>query len=187
MSSEVGFKGNFFVLTPTNPASVPNGSIFLDSTNGNSLTTKDTTGASAPIGAVSSNNIFIKQMQAAGAIAINRPVSKLSNGKIEAAEADIIAAGDYIGYALQAASADGDLINVLCVGANLIGALTGLGYTPGDEVYLSQDGNGFTNDPNTLPVGTDAVIKLGIADCSAGAASTVVNDLIVFSEVVSRP
>ena len=181
-----GFKGNFMVLDPIAPPSVPNGSVFIDSTNANAASIKDTGGIVTPINAASSN-IFIKQMQADGVISINRPVSKQTNGRVIAADSDLANGQDLCGFALQAAAAPGDLINVLCIGANLQNAIVGLGYVPGDEVYLSESGSGFTNDPNSFTGGDDSIIKVGIADCAAGVASGVAVDLIVFSEVIARP
>jgi hypothetical protein len=159
--------------------------VFIDSTNANAASIKDTGGVVFPLNA-GSTNIFIKQMQADGAIAINRPVSKLANGRVIAADSDLASGQDYCGFALQAAAAPGDLINVLCVGAVLANAVFGLGYAPGDEIYLAETG-GFTNDPNSFTGGDDSIIKVGIADCAAGVASGVAVDLIVFSEVIARP
>ena len=181
-----GFKGNYMVLTPIAPPSVPNGSVFIDSTNANAASIKDTGGIVTPINAASTN-IFIKQMQSDGVISINRPVSKKANGRVVAADSDSATGQDYCGFALQAAAGAGVLINVLCVGANLQGAVTGLGFAPGDEVYLSETGSGFTNNPASFTGGDDSIIKVGIADCAAGVASVTAVDLIVFSEVVARP
>lgn len=186
MSNEVGFKANFIFLQPTDPSVVPNGSVFLDSTNGNSMSVKSSGGVTAPISTATGSELFIKQMQASGPIGLKKSVSKRPDGKVEQADSDAADGQKVVGYALQSASADGDLIDVFCLGANLAGALTGLGYTPGDEVYLSETG-GYTNDPNSFTGGNDSIIRVGIADCSAGTASGTVTDLIAFTEVVARP
>lgn len=183
--SNVGFKANFIVLTPSLPSAIPNGAVFIDSTNADAMSVKGTGGAVSPIGSTGSN-IFIKQMQAAGVIATNMPVSKRPDGKIEQADSDAATGQEVVGFALAAAAGNGSLINVLCVGANIAGALTGLGFTPGQEVYLSEN-SGYTNDPNSFTGNNDSIIRLGVADCAAGAASTVVTDLIVFTEVIVRP
>lgn len=181
----VKMKATVLVLEPIAPGDAPPGSVYLDQTAGNSLSTKSTGGAEEPIGAVpTSSNIFFKQMEAADAIAINRPVAKLSNGKIVQADSD--GEQNIIGYALAAASADGDLINVLTLGANLANAVTGLGFAPGEEIFLDESG-GYTNDPDTFSGNDDSIIKVGIADCAAGVASATATDLICFAEVIARP
>lgn len=185
--AKAGVRAPYVFLDPVAPAGVPNGALFLDSTNGNTPTVKGTGGNVDPISPVATSNILIKQMQAAGAIALNRPVSKRADGKIEFADSDSISGQNVVGFAQQVATADGDLINVLCVGANIVGAITGLGFTPGQEIYLSEDGLGYSNDPGSFTGNNDSIIKVGIADCAAGTASATASDLILFPEVVARP
>ena len=186
MSGEVGFKMNFVVLQPTNPSAVPNGSVFIDSTNADTASVKGTGGIVDPIGVTGGTSLFIKQMQAASAITLNHPVSKKPNGKIEEADSDAPEGQNIIGFALSAAAADGDLINVLCVGANITNGIFGLGFTPGDEIFLGESG-GYTDDVTTFTGNDDSIIKVGIADCATGAASATATDLIIFPEVVARP
>lgn len=181
----IGIKVDFVQLSPIAPANVPNGSLFMDSTNADTSTVKETNSAITPIGATGSN-IFIKEMQADGAILLHRPVSKKSNGRIVQADSDGINAQTFVGYALAAATGAGDQISVLCAGANLAGALTGLGFTPGDEIFLSETSS-YTNDPASFTGGNDSIIRVGIADCAGGVASAVATDLIVFAEVIARP
>jgi len=181
----VKMKTTALILDPISPAQAPAGSIYLDQSAGNTLSTKSTGGSEEPIGSVpTSSNIFFKQMEAAGVIAVNRPVAKLANGKIVQADSD--GEQNIIGYSLAAASADGDLINVLTLGANLANAIQGLGFTPGEEIFLDESG-GYTNDPDTFSGNDDSIIKVGVADCAAGVASGVATDLICFAEVVARP
>jgi hypothetical protein len=125
-------------------------------------------------------------MQIDGPIAINRHVSKKSNGRIIQADSDNPDGQQVVGVALQAGATAGDLINVLCVGANLAGALTGLGFAPGEEIYLSE-ASGFTNNPNSFTGGDDTIMKVGVADCAAGVASGTAVDLISFPEIIARP
>lgn len=181
----IGFKSKFISIVPSTPASVPNNTIFIDSTNSNQATFKDGTGNVGVIGAVSSSNIFIKQMQASVAMPINTPVSKLANGKIVHADSDAANGQEYVGITLAGAAIDG-LVSVILPGANIVGALTGLGFTPGQEVFLGENG-GFTNNPSTFTGDNDSIIRVGIADCSAGNASGTVTDLIAFTEIVARP
>jgi hypothetical protein len=182
----VGVKVNFFVMTPMTPGTAPNGSIFLDSTNGNALTIKNTNGVIEEVTSSSSTNLFIKQMVASGPIAIKKPVSKRSDGKIQQADSDAAQGQAFVGVSLDSAAADGDVIQVLLVGANIENAISGLGFTPGSEVYLSETG-GYTDDPDAFTGDDDSIIKVGIADCAGGIASPTAVDLIIFPEVVVRP
>jgi hypothetical protein len=181
-------KARSVVLEPSTPADAPNGSVFIDSSNLNTLSTKTTSGLVVPIQDVgaATTSLFIKQMEADDAIPVRTPVSKLPSGKIIAADADAILGQKFIGYSLAAAAAAGEIINVLTVGANVDGAIAGLGFTPGDDVYLSPVG-GYTNNPADLSDLSNSVVKVGVADCPAGAASSVATDLIVFAEVIARP
>lgn len=179
------FKALYLVLTPTNPLNVPSGSVFIDETNANAMSLKDTTGSVGQITSTTAANLFIKQMQATGIIVKHRPVSKMASGLVIAADSDLAGGQQVIGFALDNAN-DGDLFNVLCTGPNLIDALTGLGYTPGQDIFLSEDGLGFTNDPNSFTGDNDSIIRVGIADCAAGTASSTATDLIAFAQVIVR-
>jgi len=181
----IGFKSKFINIVPSTPASVPVNTLFIDSTNSNQATFKDGSGNVGVIGAVSASNIFIKQMQSSAIIPINTPVAKLADGKIVIADADGVNAQVYIGVTMGAAVVNG-LVAVLLVGANIAGALTGLGFTPGQEIFLGENG-GFTNDTSTFTGDNDSIIRVGIADCASGIASAAVTDLIAFTEVVARP
>lgn len=185
MSGEIGFKSKFINIVPSLPASVPNNTLFIDSSNSNQATFKDGSGNVGVIGAVSASNIFIKQMQSSVVLAVNTPVAKLANGKIINADSDTVNGQVYIGITMGTAVVDG-LVSVLLVGANIAGALTGLGYTPGQEIFLGENG-GFTNNVSTFTDGDDSIIRVGIADCTSGNASGTVTDLIAFTEVVARP
>lgn len=182
----VGVKVDFIQLTPVNPASVPNGCVFLDASNGNVATVKSTGGTSDPVGNTSSDNLFIKQMQIDGPIEVNKPVSKKANGRIVQGDSDSADGQMIVGMSLEAGLNAGDFINVFCIGANLAGALAGLGMTPGQEVFLSETG-GYTTDANSFTGNNDTIMKVGIADCAAGAASGTAVDLISFPEIVTRP
>jgi len=178
----VGVQANFVVLVPSTPSGIPNNSVFVDSTNGNAATFKDNTGATTVVTNPAAS-FLSKQMQAYGPIPVNSPVSKRTDGYIELADANAVGGMDLIGWNTQAAIAMGDLITVICVGPNLVGAITGLGFAVGDEVYVSETG-GYTNDPSTL-TNMDAIIKVGVADCAAGVASATATDLVCFPDVVA--
>lgn len=175
------FKCQYVVLDPVAPGSVPVGALFLDSTNGNAATVKTTGGGLEPTGS-GATNLFVKQMVAGGAIAVNKPLSKRPDGKVVQGDADGVNTKNQCGFSQSAASADGDLINVLCNGPNIVGALTGLGFASGDTIYMSQTG-GYTNDGTSFTNNDDRIIKLGIADCAAGVASATATDLIAFTQV----
>lgn len=182
------FKMTHLILEPVTSASVPNNSIFLDSSNLNQLTIKDSTGTLSVVsgGGGSGSNLFVKQMIAGEAFAINKPLSKRSDGKVIAADSDGVSTQRIIGHSLQASGGNNAPVNVLCLGANLAGALTGLGFAPGDEIFLGESG-GYTNSVNSFSGDNDSIIKVGIADCAAGVANSAATDLVIFTEVVLRP
>lgn len=188
MSGEMAsIRVQFVQLSPVNPAQVPAGALFLDNTNSDIATIKSVSNIVAPVETGDpAGSLFIKKMMASAAFSANRPLGKLTNGKVVDADSDGVPGADnFCGYSLQAATADGDLIDVLCPGPNLAGALTGLGFSTGQEIYLSQD-SGYTNDPGTLVGNNDSIIKLGIADCAASTATGTAVDLIAFSSIISR-
>ena len=178
-------KGLFLVLEPTVSTNVPNGSVFINAANGNTLSSRDNNGNVFPLVPTTAENMFLKQMQVVGPIAINVPVSKRPDGKIEAGDSDSEFGQRICGYSLQAATMADELITVLCIGANIPNALAGLGYGPGQDVFLSEDG-GYTNTDN-FTGSNDSIIKVGMADCAAGAANTTATDLIAITEVLLRP
>ena len=160
--------------------------MYLDSAGGNAATVKGTGGSSTPIGATSSSDLLIKSKQnkSGVTIAANKPVALMPGGGIIAADSDGAGAQVVIGITL-AAILDDALGNVSLVGPGVVGCVAGLGFAPGDAVYLSETG-GYTNDLNSLTGGNDSIIRIGYADCAAGAASVTATDLILFSEVLSR-
>lgn len=178
-------KAKAIILEPVNSSEVPNGAIFLDASNSNAATIKSVAGDAKTISEMGSA-IFFKQMVAGGAFPAKTPISKRPDGKIIAADSDATDAQTVIGYSMEVASGDGVLINVLLIGANLVGAITGLGFAPGDDVFLSET-SGYTNDPGSFTGDNDSIIKVGIADCAAGIASATAVDLVARMEVVLRP
>lgn len=183
MSIQIRVKA--LIMEPITAAEAPVGSLYLDADNSNAPTIKSSGGVPAPINSADTS-MFLKQMQAGGPIPNRVPVSKRPDGKIIEADSDAVNAQNFIGFSMQVASANGDLINVLTVGANIENAILGLGFVPGDEIYLSEN-MGYTNDPASFTGNNDSIIKVGIADCSAGIASSTAKDLIAFSAVVARP
>lgn len=183
--SGVGIKVDFVKLQPASPSNVPNGALFLDTSNASVASVKGTNGVVATLGTTGSN-IFIKQMQAGGAFLTGQPLAKLANGKVIAGDADGAQAQQIVGYALADAAQDGDLVNVLCIGANLAGAILNMNFSVGDTIYLSKTG-GYTNDLSDFTDYNETIMKVGIADCAAGLANPNAVDLISFAEVITRP
>jgi hypothetical protein len=167
------------------PAEQPNNALFIDSSS-NELSNKDSSGSTAPLAATASP--FNKQMQSGivGTIAANTPVAKLSaNGKIAPAGSDTVNAQEYVGITLEDFVGYDSLGLVHCTGPNIAGVLPS-GFVPGDEVFLNE-GGGYISDPALFTGSNDSIIRLGIADCAAGAASAIATDLILFPEVIARP
>lgn len=181
-------KATAIVLEPVPPASVPVGSIYNDSTNAGTFTNKSVTGDVVPVGASTASSIMVKMKRniTGSTIPAYKRVALLSNGSICLADSDNPSAMTDIGLALDAI-ADGDYGRVLLNGANADGALTGLGYTTGQTVFLSKTPGVLTNDANSFDPNTDTIMKVGIADCAGSDASATATDLIMVIEVYSRP
>lgn len=141
------------------------------------------------ISSTGGSNLLSKQMQNLSGVTIPAgvPIAKMPNGSIARADSD--GAGglqNFIGIS-GASIADATQGAVILVGANLAGVITGLGFAPGQDIYLSESG-GYTNTPATaFSNNDDSIIKIGVADCAAGAASSTATDLIMFPTVEVRP
>lgn len=184
MADYAKIRTNAVVLNPVTAASVPeNSAIFADSVGG-SISSRESGGGVDTVGGGSST--YKKLMQSTGAIAAGRPVSKLANGKIVEADSDAINGQEFIGITLEAFLGVDDIKQVLLLGSNAVGVLTGLGFTPGDDIFLGESG-GYTDDTTGFTGSNDSIIKIGVADCAAGAASGTATDLVIFPEVLARP
>jgi len=182
------FKAEVLIMEPTAPGNAPANSVFLDSANSNALSTKTSADANVQVGAASSSDIMIKNMQnlSGSAIPAGKPVSKRADGSIIAADSDAVDGQRYIGITLDAIN-NNATGRVLLVGPNVANAVQGLGFTPGQDIYISEAGGGYTNNAGSFTGNNDSIIKVGIADCAAGVANGIATDLIMFSEVVIRP
>lgn len=109
-------------------------------------------------------------------------VEKLATGGIQPATAASV--NEMIGVALDAILAAG-FGRIKLLGENVAGAIAGLGFTPGQELYLGNAG-GYTSDPNSVP-GTSTLWRIGIADCGDHIISATATDLIMFATPVLRP
>ena len=118
-------------------------------------------------------------------IPIHTAVSKSSNGTIVTADSDAAQGQQAIGVTLEQI-ANNTFGRIGLVGRNVPGALTGLGITSGQDVYISETA-GFTNDPNSFTGDDDTVIFIGIADSADGVASGTATDLIMVRQVLVTP
>lgn len=186
MTTLAAVNARYIMLIPVDPSEVPNGALFLDANDGGAAKVKATGGNVDSIGS-GATNLFVKPMVTDGAFASGQPVAKKSNGKVVAADSDGISGEqNQIGFAMQASSGPDLLVNVLTCGPNVAGALTGMGFAPGQEVYLGEAG-GYVAANHAYQDGDDRIIRLGIADCPGGVASGVATDLVAFTEVIVNP
>lgn len=176
----------YIQLVPSTPGEVPNGAFFLDSTDGNLPKVKEMGGSVEPITSGASN-YFVKAMITDGAFPAGQPLAKKGNNRVVASDSDGVAGQqNQMGFALQESTGAGQTVNVLLNGPNLVGALTSLGFTPGQEVYLGENG-GYVASVNAFQDADDRIIRLGIADGPAGADGGPATDLIAFTEVIVNP
>lgn len=176
------------VLNPVAPAAVPeNNALFVNSANANIFTNKDNSGTTVEVVSAEASALK-KQMQSgfAGVIPALTPIAKLPSGKIVPADTDEVSSQTFVGITLESFAALNSLGIVQLVGPNVPAVLTSLGFAPGDEIFLGETG-GYTNNPDSFTGNNDSIIRIGIADCTAGAASVTADDLILFTEVIARP
>jgi hypothetical protein len=128
-----------------------------------------------------------KQMEnkSGSQIDAGKPVSKKADGTIVQADSDSTDGQRFVGIA--AVNIPHNTIGtVYLVGQNIPGVITGFGFAPGDDVFVSESGE-YTNDPNSFSGGNDTITRIGIADCVAGTASPVAVDIITFAEIMVTP
>jgi len=181
-------KTTALVLEPTTSAAVPTGAIYNDASNSGTFTNKSVTGDVQPIGASTSSSVMVKMKRnTTGAqIAAYKRVAILTDGSICLADSDDPLAMKDIGLTLDAI----DHLSygrVLLNGANADGALAGLGYSTGQDVFLSKTPGGLTNNISAFDPATDTIMRVGTADCANNDTSFVATDLIMTIEVYSRP
>lgn len=176
------------VFEPITAASAPAGSIFNDSTNANAFTNKTTGGVVNPVGETSSADFLVKyKLNSTGsAISAYKRVALIPGGSIVLADSDNPSAMKDIGIAIEAIN-PGEYGRVLLNGANAAGALTGLGFTTGENVYLSKTPGMLTNTTVGFDPNVDTIMRVGTADCATNTASSAATDLIMTVEVYSSP
>lgn len=116
---------------------------------------------------------------------IGQPVAKTSLGELVLADSDNANQKRFVGIALESWAA-GESPNVLLSGMNIKGILNGLGFAPGDEIFIGETAGTYTNNPGAFTGSDDDIIKVGIADCEESVASSTATDLIMTSTVESR-
>jgi hypothetical protein len=187
MANYARVRTDALILNPVDQNTVPTNSLYVDLTSG-TLTSINGVGAPSPV-TESTATLFKKQMQSghSGAIASGTPLSKRPDGRIIPTDSDLAGAQQYIGIALESFPAIGSLGLVLLIGPNAAGALTSLGFTPGQEIFVGQTTGGYISDLSSLTGDDDSIIQVGIADCGAGVASATATDLIMSPNIISRP
>jgi hypothetical protein len=184
MTTYAKIRTNAVVFNPVSTDTTPN---TLFANNSGTLSSTDGSGGTAPITRSADAAYGIKLMQAHETIRVGKTVSKRSDGTIVEAESDVAGRQQPVGIALVAFASAGDQGNVLLFAPNAPGVLTGLGFTPGDDIYVGETTGGYVNDITPFTGNDDSLIKVGVADCAAGAASGVVTDLIMITLVIARP
>lgn len=181
-------KTSAIILVPIPAAQAPANSIFSNSGDSNAFTNKTFSSESIPVGAVSSADAFAKRARnmTGEELPANVPVSRASDGSVVRADSDAAQGQRPIGVTLEVI-ADGDYGLVGLVGRNLAGALAGFEFTPGQDLYVSEDGNGYTADPDSFTGGDDSLILIGIADCASDEMGTDAPDLILLRQILVRP
>lgn len=178
------------ILQPIPAGNAVPGELYRDQDNADVLTDQNTGGGDTPVGAASSDSVMtkLKQNKSGVTILAGTPVALLANGGIIKADSDGVTSQVLIAISIDEILNDEEG-RVALIGPNIRNAIQGLGFTPGQPVYLNQDGSnrGFTTNLGDLTGNDDSIIKIGYADCAPGAASATADDLIVAHEVIALP
>jgi hypothetical protein len=164
---------------------VPNNAIYSDNTAAGAMSNKTPGGSTVQVVAAASD-LFVKQKQnlSGETIPNGKPVALLANGSVARADSDTPVDSLFIGIAME------DILNgatgkVLVIGPNVAGAVTGMGFAPGDQVLLAEDRT-YTNTLASFTGNNDRILRVGYADCAPGAASATATDLIVSYEIIAE-
>jgi hypothetical protein len=181
----IPFKCQYVIETPTPASAVPANSLFVNSSNLDIFSVRNSGGIVSELATSVSTNPFIKSMQSGGLFPINVPLTKLPNGTVVLADSNSAGAGSFCGYSTEPSLVIGQEVVIMCCGPNITSALSGLGFAPGDMIYINENG-GYTNDPSTFTGDNDTLVRVGLADCAGGPlASPIADDLITFHEYVA--
>lgn len=178
-------QAKYLVLEPASSSEVPNGCLFLDQGNGNILSQKSATGVVGVISSSANSNPMIKQMVSGETFPTGKPLAKRPDGKVVLADSDDPTRTTFIGWSMTASLAMNSVVSVMAIGVNLPGILSGLGFTPGDRVYMGEIPGTYTNNPDGFTGSNDDVYQLGIADCPSGVAQNAATDLIASPRYVT--
>ena len=174
-------KGNALVLPISYPSANPLGSVYTDGTNSNVLTFKDYANINTPLigGTLISSEIFtkIKKNTSGSSIPAYTTVAVKTDGTICPAESDVPASTKVIGSTLEPISS-GDYGAVRLMGASAPNMVDGMGFAPGDIIYVGSTPGSLTNAIETI-IGEVKIV--GIADCATDIQSSMATDLILSS------
>lgn len=179
------FRTEAVVFDPIAGGDAPNNSIYSDSNNANAFSSKSSAGVENPV--VAASDAFIKRAQNTTGVSITalKAVSKSTDGSIVLADSDSAQGQRVYGVALETI-ANNAYGRIGLVGRNVPGALTGLGFSVGDSIFISQTA-GFTNDPNTFTDDNDTITFIGIADCADNTTSAIATDLVMIRQEILAP
>jgi hypothetical protein len=116
-----------------------------------------------------------------------QPLCKAPDGKGYKSGSDGANRQNVHAIALQSAAGVDSIIDVALISYNLAGALTGLGFAPGDKVFIGETPGSFVNTISAFSGNNDSILWAGWADCADGVADTQATDLIYDFEVIGRP
>lgn len=173
---------------PTTPAAQPINSIFVDSTNSNVFSNKTTGGTTSPIGSTSSADYLVKyKRNSSGSfIPAYRRVALMPDGSVALADSDNPSLMKDIGMSIEGIN-DGVYGRIILNGANAAGALTGLGFLSGQNIFLGKTPGTLVNSTSGFDPNTDTIMRVGVADCATNTVGSAATDLIMTIEVYSSP
>lgn len=117
-------------------------------------------------------------------IPAGKPVAVTPTG-IRLADTDDVLKKKYNGFSVEDIAYPGSG-KVFLTGDNLPGVLTGLGFAPGDDIFIGETAGLLTNDISAFSGFDDDIIRVGIADSAEDTVSALATDLIMQTDVVSR-
>lgn len=115
----------------------------------------------------------------------NKPVSIKDDGSVCLADSDVTQRSRPIGF-MKAATSNTIAGKVILFGRNLPGVLTGLGFAPGDDIFMSETAGMLTNDAGSFSSNDDNIVRLGVACCADGVTGVLATDLILMREVLAN-
>lgn len=120
------------------------------------------------------------------AIPANKPVSIIADGSIVASDSDAPGASKVVGFTKASINHNASGL-VTLFGRNLAGVLTGLGFAPGEFVFMDETAGGMTNSIAGFTGDDDTITKLGIAAMGEGLVGGAATDLIMLRDPVVTP